>query len=132
MSDIIKLLSPNIENTTVELVKSFYFILFYFLQLTFNNRSDVQKCCAVSSCNSIMCSGSDESNQMRNNKTMFHKFPTDTVILEKWLKFCNNFKTISHEYQNFLICSKHFNKDNYENKYTNEVKYIMIWYHFLI
>lgn len=120
MSDIIKLLSPNIENTIVKLFNFFYFLSFYFLQLTFNNRSDVQKCCAVSNCNSIMHSESDESNQMRNNKIMFHKFPTDTVILEKWLKFCNNYKTISHEYQNFLICSEHFNKDNYENKYTNE------------
>jgi len=80
-----------------------------------------------------MHSESDKSNQMRNNKIMFHTFPTDTVILEKWLKFCNNDKTILHEYQNFLICSKHFNKDNYENKYTNEVMYIiMIWYQFSI
>ncbi|XP_060840266.1 uncharacterized protein LOC132921323 [Rhopalosiphum padi] len=91
--------------------------------LQFNNKYDVQKCCAVSSCNSIMYSGSDEPNQMNNSKIMFHKFPTDTVILEKWLKFCNNYKTISDEYQNFQICSEHFNKDNYENKYTNESSY---------
>ncbi|XP_025200856.1 uncharacterized protein LOC112598556 [Melanaphis sacchari] len=87
--------------------------------LKFNNTSDVQKC-AVSSCNSIMYSGSDELNQMSNNKIMFHKFPTDTVILEKWLKFCNNNKNILHEYQNCLVCSEHFNKDDYENKYTNK------------
>jgi hypothetical protein len=73
-----------------------------------------------------MYSGSDEPNQINNSKIMFHRFPTDTVILEKWLKFCNNYKTISDKYQNFQICSEHFNKDNYENKYTNEVKYIMI------
>ncbi|CAI6352105.1 unnamed protein product [Macrosiphum euphorbiae] len=83
------------------------------------NRSDEQKCCAVPICNnSIVYCGSDKTN--RNGKIVFHKFPNDPVMLEKWLNFCSIYKSISHEYKNAQICSEHFNKDNYENKYTDE------------
>lgn len=105
----------------MQLLNTFYLIVFSFLQLNCINRSDEQKCCAVPICNnSIVYCGSDKPN--RNGKIVFHKFPSDPVMLEKWLNFCSIYKSISHEYKNAQICSEHFNKDNYENKYTDEVK----------
>lgn len=115
----------------MQLLNIYDFISFVFLQLKNLHQLDGQKYCAVPICNnSIVYSGSDKPNS--NDEIVFHKFPSDTVMLEKWLNFCNIYKSISHEHQNAQICSEHFNKDNYENKYTDEVKYFMIWYQFLI
>ena len=106
----------------------FFFFFFFFLK--YFNQSDEQKYCAVPLCNnSTVNYGSNDPNS--NSEIMFHPFPSDTVILEKWLKFCNIYVSVTNEYQKEQICSVHFNKDNYENSYTNEVKYIMIWYQFI-
>lgn len=38
------------------------------------------------------------------------------------MEFCNCSKKFSKNYQNALICSNHFNEDDYENKYITKVK----------
>lgn len=106
------------------------FLFFSFSQLKYINQADEQKCCAVPICNNSESSGSDKSTS--NREIVFHKFPSDTVMLEKWLNFCNIYKSVSNEHKNAQICSEHFEKDSYENKYTDKVKYIIIWYQFLI
>lgn len=79
--------------------------------------------CAVPTCNNII-SKSDKPNNC--SKIIFHKFPSNIEVFEKWLEFCNCSKEFLSDYQNALICSEHFNDDSYELKYTTEVKYIKL------
>lgn len=85
----------------------------------------LQQYCAVPICNNIIDCKSDK---LENSKRIiFHKFPSDINLLENWMAFCNCSKEYSTEYQNAFICSDHFNEDNYENIYINEVNKINIY-----
>lgn len=80
----------------------------------------MEKCCAVPTC---------KNNAYKPDKpnssavVVFHKFPSNTEVFEKWLEFCKCSKEFFLKHQNIQICSEHFNEDNYELKYTAEVKY---------
>lgn len=51
---------------------------------------------------------------------IFHKFPSNTEVFEKWLEFCKCSKEFVLKHQNIQICSEHFNEDNYELRCTTE------------
>lgn len=83
----------------------------------------MELCCAVPTCKNIIFKP-DELNNC--SKIIFHKFPSNIEVLEKWLEFCNCSKKILSDYQNAQICSDHFNEDSYELKYTTKVKYVKL------
>jgi len=87
----------------------------------------MQQCCAVPTCKTNTYK-LDKSNSSR--EIVFHKFPSNTDVFEKWLEFCKCSKDFFLRHQNIQICSEHFNEENYELKYTTKVKHIKIVYVF--
>lgn len=74
--------------------------------------------CAVPNC----CNSTVYNEPINNKSIEFYKFPyDDDDLFNKWLAFCEGSKELSSEYQNALICSDHFNKDDYEYRYFSEV-----------
>lgn len=95
----------------------------FFLQLDNVNATDMPSHCAVP-----MCPNQTLDSTKSCNDVLFHKFPSDIKVLEKWLKFCNdseNKNTSLVDYQNAQICSRHFHKDNYYT-FATDVIYILI------
>lgn len=74
----------------------------------------MQKSCAVPMCNNTLTAS-------KSSSILFHRFPSDDKILKKWLNFCNDLEDEVSDYKNAVICSKHFNEDNYDLKSTTEV-----------
>lgn len=95
------------------------YIIYLCLQVTNSNRLELQQYCAVAGCKNLC----DNTGQTTNKNILFHKFPNDTEVLNKWLEFCNCSKEFKFTYQNAFICSEHFDKNNYEYRYIAEVKY---------
>lgn len=96
----------------------------FFLQVTDRNLLDLQQYCAVPGCKNI----NDKSGQTTNKNILFHNFPNDTEMLNKWLEFCNCSKEFQFAHKNALICSEHFDKDNYYYRYITEVCIIQLSY----
>jgi len=76
--------------------------------------------CAVPMCHNFYHKTDLSKN---SSNIIFHEFPSDNKIFDQWLEFCNQSKDLSPKYKNAVICSDHFNKDNYEMKLTTGVKY---------
>lgn len=82
----------------------------------------MQKCLVLNCSNTVH----HDYNTPKRSKTIeFHKFPSEIGILEKWLKFCNRPKEFSAKCQNALICSDHFNKEDYKQTCTTGVNLLM-------
>lgn len=80
-----------------------------------------KKCCVVASCTNsfnIECDSTQNSNNI-----LFHKFPTDTLLCNKWLEFCNLPKDYLLRCPNSYVCSEHFDKNVYKQNVNSEVKY---------
>lgn len=79
-----------------------------------------KKCCAVASC---INTTNLESDLTQNSNILFHKFPRDTELCNKWLEFCNRTKDSLLESSNLHVCSEHFDKNAYKQNFDSEVKY---------
>lgn len=69
-------------------------------------------------CVVAFCKSNAFVNKKEDEKISFHKFPKDDYRRKKWIKFCRREKAFNPDTS--CICSKHFNKTDYEN---NDVEY---------
>ncbi|XP_050548178.1 uncharacterized protein LOC126909800, partial [Daktulosphaira vitifoliae] len=101
-----KLVTIDNENSTFLVDKSKNDI---FMSETISDIYNV-KCC-VSNCNSIY----DAEVLEYNENILFHSFPNETEVSEKWLSFCNLPKQFLLDNPNAKICSKHFETNDYSD-----------------
>uniref|UniRef100_A0A6E8WBX8 THAP-type domain-containing protein n=1 Tax=Anopheles coluzzii TaxID=1518534 RepID=A0A6E8WBX8_ANOCL len=67
----------------------------------------------TTTCAASFCSNSRYLAKKHNIDIIFHKFPTEPVLLRKWILFCKQEDKWTPS-KNHILCSSHFVKDDYQ------------------